>query len=143
MCHPLWRNFGQEIAFLGYTFAPDIAQPGDTLRLTTWWYPLREMGRDYTAFVHLLDADGVLQAQRDELLRRGRRTTSQWKPDEVVTVEHQMVLPADAPPGLYTINLGVYYWETAERLSASDESGETPSGDVVQVQQIEVTGQDD
>jgi mannosyltransferase len=144
MDHPLWCNFGQEIALLGYAFAPpDIAQPGDALEVSVWWYPLRAMDRDYTAFVHILDADGVLRAQQDNLLQRGRRTTSQWKPGEVVTVKYQMVLPAEAPSGLYTINLGVYYWETAERLSAQDESGERLSGDVVQVQQIQIASQDD
>ncbi|HJX37979.1 MAG TPA: glycosyltransferase family 39 protein [Anaerolineae bacterium] len=143
MRYPLWRNFGNEVALLGYAFAPDTAQPGDTLELTAWWYPMQEMERDYTAFVHVLDLDGSVRAQQDKLLRRGRRTTSHWKPEEVVTVKYEMLLPADAPPGLYTINVGVYYWETAERLSARDESGQRLSGDMVRLHQIEVKHQND
>lgn len=141
MRYPLWCNLGQEMALLGYDFAPDAAHPGDTLRLGAWWFPLREMEKDYTAFVHVLGPDGVLWAQQDNLLQHGGRTTSQWKQREVVKVEYEMLLPADAPPGPYTVKLGVYYWETAERLPARDESGHRLSEDVVQVRQLEVTGQ--
>lgn len=138
MRYPLWRNFGSEVALLGYTLEPDKAHPGETIELTTWWYPLQEMDRDYTAFVHILDPNGSLRAQQDKLLQSSQGATSQWEPGAIATEKYEILLAPDAPPGLYTMNLGVYYWETAERLSALDESGERLSNDTVQVCQIEV-----
>jgi len=138
MRYPLWRSFGGEVALLGYSLEPDTAQPGDTLELSTWWYPLQEMDREYTAFVHVLAPDGSVTAQEDKLLERRRVATSQWEPGVLAMEEYDMVLPADAATGVYTINLGVYYWETAERLPARDESGERLADGTVRVCQIEV-----
>jgi len=140
MRQPLWHSFRGELALLGYTMEPETAQPGETLVLTTWWYPLQEMDRDYTAFVHALDPNGNVTAQQDRLLQRRGRPTSQWKPGAIATEEYEMVLAPDAPAGLYTINLGVYYWETAERLPARDASGQRLPNATVRVCQVEVEG---
>jgi hypothetical protein len=99
---------------------------------------MQEMNRDYTAFVHVLDPSGNVRAQQDKLLQRRDRATSQWQPGAIATEKYEMVLTPDAPGGLYTINLGVYYWESAERLPARYASGERLSNDIVQVRQIEV-----
>jgi hypothetical protein len=138
MRYPLWHSFGGEAALLGFTMEPETALPGDTLVLTVWWYPMQEMDRDYTAFVHMVDPSGNVRAQQDRLLQRRQLPTSQWKPGAIAMEKYDMVLPPDAPAGLYTINLGVYYWETAERLPARDASAQRLPNDTVRVCQAEV-----
>ena len=134
MQHPLWRGFGDEVALLGYNLDPESAQPGETWELTTWWYPLKEMNRNYTAFIHVLDSDASLWTQEDRLLRRGRRPTSEWKLGQVAIAKYQLELPADSPAGNLAISIGVYYWETGERLPVWDEGGQRAIDDVILLQ---------
>ena len=139
MRHPLWRNIGQEIALAGYDMQTTTASPGDTLHLALWWGALRKMDRDYTAFVHVLGPDGQILVQEDKLLERGSLPTSGWQPgNTAVRNDYELLLPADSEPGEYTVIVGVYYWETGERLPVWDELGLGAHGDVISLEELAV-----
>ena len=137
--HPLFRSLGLRLAFLGYDLRPTTVSAGDTLDLTLWWQGLATMDRDYTAFVHLTDPDGRLWAQEDTLLQHDGHSTSTWEPGVVVKQEFELHLPPDIPPGEYINKVGIYYWETGERLLVWDENGSRLVEDTIPLQSMTVT----
>ncbi len=106
-------NFDNKMELRGYA----AEHSGDTLNVTLFWRASAAMARDYTVFVHLLDANGAVVAQHD-----GQPTwqlpmpTSTWQPGETLRDNHPITLPADLPPGEYQLRVGVYFWQTLERL---------------------------
>ena len=63
---------------------------------------------DWVVSVQLLDAAGRLVAQHDAPPAGGDYPTSAWRADEVVLDRHRLALPANLPPGEYTVALVVY-----------------------------------
>jgi hypothetical protein len=68
-------------------------------------------------FVHLVDAEGRVPVQRDAWPREWAYPTELWAQGEVVDDVYHLTLPADAPPGEYTIAVGMFNADTNERLS--------------------------
>ncbi len=120
-------NFDNKMELRGYA----AERTRDTLNVTLFWQASAAMARDYTVFVHLLDANGNVIAQHD-----GQPTwqlpipTSTWQPGETLRDSHSITLPADLPPGEYRLRMGVYFWQTLERLPVLDDGG-APVGDSV------------
>lgn len=52
--------------------------------------------------------------------------------------EYALQLPADAPAGEYPTTMGIYYWETGERLPVWDGEGHRLPDDAVPVETITV-----
>ncbi|WP_420631974.1 hypothetical protein [Candidatus Leptofilum sp.] len=102
--------FGENIALAGYR--AEVA--GNQVRVTLAWQALAEMTRDYTAFVHLLDAEGNLVTQLDR--PPDGYPTSVWQPGELVQDTYQIQLPANLPPGTYTVQTGFYHLPTLTNL---------------------------
>jgi mannosyltransferase len=119
--HPVRYRLGQVAALLGYEIHTPPPGSGQPLRVRLWWGALADVDRDYTVFVHLVDQDGHILAQDDKLLQRDNLPSSAWPPGSLAMEEYQLQLPPDATPGDYLIKVGVYYWETGERLPVWDE----------------------
>jgi hypothetical protein len=119
------------VALLGYDIHQNSVESGDTLGLTLWWQALAKMDRDYSLFIHLVDQDDRIWAQQDELLQYDDLPTSSWEVGEIAEGFYQLETDPHIPAGEYTVKLGIYYWETGERLPVWDERGERLSGDSV------------
>jgi hypothetical protein len=65
------------------------------------------MGEDYTIFTKLLAADQTVHGGRDRLPREGY-STLYWAPGEIVTDPFGVPVDADAPEGIYYLNIGLY-----------------------------------
>jgi hypothetical protein len=83
---------------------------------------VRAPGERLKIFVHLLNAEGALVAQRDVEPVGGFEPTDRWLPDEQIEDDYGVFLPADLPPGLYTLKLGMYRF-SGERLLIQDQGG--------------------
>ena len=118
-------GFGPVIRLAGYDLSRDLLVAGDALRLVLYWQALEELDRDYTVFVHVLDRSGRTVAQRDSMPRDNSLPTTLWHPGDVVEDTHLIPLPRDLPPGEYKLALGIYYWETMERLPLRGPDGES------------------
>jgi hypothetical protein len=123
-------NFAQAI-LLGYDLDPPAPGPGSTLHLTLYWQAQAEMEQDYTVFVHLLDAEGLLVAQHDSQPGGGSLPTSSWLEGEVIADEHPLRLDPNLPPGSYRLEVGLYLWPTMERLPVLDGAGQVQGDKVV------------
>jgi len=118
LAHPVNVPLGGQVELLGYDLEPESPAPGDRVRLTLYWRALAEMETSYTVFVHLLAPDGGMAAQDDRIPAEGTRPTTLWVTGEVVADPHTLDLPADLPPGTYTLEVGMYVVETGARLAA-------------------------
>jgi hypothetical protein len=112
--NPTDYAFGKQIALIGY----DI-QPGVSLRLALYWKRIVPITDDYTVFVHILDVNGKIVAQKDQSPENGSNPTFLWDDGEVVVDPYAF----DLPVGTYQIEVGLYRAETGERLSATHGKG--------------------
>lgn len=111
---PLQASFGGEIVLLGYDL-----QPGETgkVELTLVWQAISEPAGSYTAFVHLLDPEGVCCVwQQDVIPGQGAYPTDRWLAGEVVVDTYQIELPEGLPGGAYPIEVGLYLPDNGQRL---------------------------
>jgi hypothetical protein len=124
MATPADLSFGDDISLLGYTLRTDHLRPGEIVELTLFWQAARPLEERYKVFLHLLDEDGRLIAQRDSEPGGGLALTTTWPPDETIADNHGLLLPTGTPPGVYTLSLGLYpLGDPAGRLSiTNDES---------------------
>jgi len=83
-------------------------KPGETLALRTFWSVEQSFDADFFIFVHLIDAAGNTMAQRDAPPWQGRFPTSSWRPGSIVVDVDDLPLPANLPPGTYTIAIGMF-----------------------------------
>jgi hypothetical protein len=117
---PLQVTFNQDIRLVGYAVESLQTTPGGTVDLTLYWQAQTRPDLPYTVFAHLTDADGVLRTQNDSMPAANTLPTSCWLPDEVVADRRPIEIPADAPPGTYTAEVGLYYLPTLTRLPITD-----------------------
>jgi 4-amino-4-deoxy-L-arabinose transferase-like glycosyltransferase len=98
-------NFGDEIDFLGYDVSSLTMKPGDQVTVTLKWRARRQLKANYSTFVHIFDfpttrifggSDGMPSP------------TSTWQPGEIITDVHTFKVNADAPPGTWEIEIGLY-----------------------------------
>ncbi len=99
------------LRLLGYT------ANSDTAGLTLYWQSLQPADKNYSVFVHLLDENGKLLGQHDGEPGNGRLPTSMWLPGEILADSHPLTLPGSGP---YTLAVGVYDWQTGQRLPVTD-----------------------
>jgi hypothetical protein len=113
-------GFGEIIELTGYTLSPTP----EGLHVTLFWEAIDLSQTDYTVFVHLVDAGQQIVGQADAQPMGGQYPTSIWSIGETVVDEHHV----SAPSGEYDLLVGLYQWETMERLPVT-LGGERLAGD--------------
>ncbi|HEX6385793.1 MAG TPA: hypothetical protein VF177_14080 [Anaerolineae bacterium] len=116
-------DFGGQIALLGYSSSAMQARSGDTIDVTLYWKAQRPLEINYQVFLHVLRADGTLVTQSHKL-NPGEFPTRRWPLDKYVWDRHQLALPADMPPGEYTIATGMWVQTEGWRLPLWDSAGQ-------------------
>ena len=104
---------GNRVRVLGY----DVTRELDELRITLYWSPLTKLNRDYTTFVHLLDARGNKIAQgNDHQVGGVYYPTTLWEIGETLRDEFVITLPPHFAVGSYTLVAGMYASPEMEML---------------------------
>ncbi len=130
--HLLTANFGQQMALVGY----DVKQTGQDLTVTLHWQALAPMPVDYTVFVHLLDQNGQRVAQHDNTpWWQLPIPTTTWQANEKLLDQHNLSLPPNLPAGTYHLQVGVYFWQTMQRLTVTQNGTTT---DYVELGNVEI-----
>jgi hypothetical protein len=138
-----------EAYLLGYTLDTWHPEAGGEVVLTVYWQSRAHMVKDYSSFVHFADArdDTRTVAQSDGTpgLCRDRFPTTSWQEGRIYVDRHVLRVPADASPGRYALDVGLYDYETLERLqmveyptAMDSEQPEWP--DHYRIEGIEVVG---
>ena len=130
---PIEAQFGPSIQLTGYWLDSHELINGSSLRVLLEWEASESPNSNYTVFIHLLDPDGRIVAQSDAFPTwLTPQPTSQWPTHQPILDSHILNLPKELPPGIYTLQLGLYHAQTLERLTLPDGK------DVFQLVQIEI-----
>ena len=118
-------SFGDQARLIGLDLPRRQLQAGEELPLTLYWQALDTFDKNWTVFVHLLDPDGRIVSQQDQIPGGGQFPTTGWVPDEFLTDTYNLRLPADIPPGqaAYRLEVGLYDANDFSRLPVI-EAGE-------------------
>jgi hypothetical protein len=100
------------------------AQPG---RITFDWSALKQPDKDYTLFIHFLDANGNMLGQSDAQPFNGDYPTGLWDAGERVQDAREVAMPA----GATRLRIGWYDAITGERLPAQSPDGSRLQDDIV------------
>jgi hypothetical protein len=131
-------SFDNRFRLLGFSNVPETIEPGGAIGLELLWQADDPDGRDYTVFIHLMDAAGEVVAQADAPPRQGRYPTSIWEAGERVIDLKIIDIPPDAVPGEYTILSGLYDPATGVRLPAYGADGSRYANDAAVLTSIRI-----
>ena len=111
-------DFGGEMKLLGYRLDEGTAAPGQDLHLTLYWQAQIAMDRNWSIFVHVVDDQGVIVAQRDRYPGNGSLATTLLSAGQ--TFADTYVIPI--PPVTYSpasahVEVGLYDLSDGTRLS--------------------------
>jgi hypothetical protein len=117
---PLDVTFGDQLKLIGAEVVSSSAQPGGQSEITLYWQALKPIAKDYSTFVHLLDANDIIVAQRDMYPGQGLWPTSQMQPGDIIASRYVLNLPATAyAPDQLKWEVGAYAFASQQRLPAS------------------------
>lgn len=106
--------FGDAVELVGYDSSVDW-QSG-RLQVRLYWQTLAQPAEDYTAFVHLVDAQGHRYSQDDRQPLDGAFPTSQWRPGDLMHTDHTLQGDAACLDAPCYLAVGWYDLETGQRL---------------------------
>jgi hypothetical protein len=112
-------RLGDAVTLRGYQIEPGSVKPGQDLNLKVYWQADTSLTENYTVFTQLLNNQGALAASWDSQPLAGYFPTSEWPVGELVTDIVRLPLPADLPPGDYSLITGMYRLDTLERLRSA------------------------
>ena len=112
-----WANGAQ---LVGYLLEGDL-RPGGTIHWTLVWRATRTPTEDvwYHWFNCLVDEQGQLRGQKDgpSLL------PAYWRAGDTILNWFDVAIPPDAPPGDYTMRVGMYAYPAIENVPVLDARG--------------------
>lgn len=130
---PLNVTFDDSIELLAYQSSVSTVKPGQSLPLTLYWRSKKAVNTDYSIFIHLLDENNLIVAQRDMFHGVGLYPTSQWPAEEQFADTYVLRLPRTAfAPAQAHFGVGLYNRHTGARLPASS------GGDTVTFGQVSI-----
>jgi hypothetical protein len=129
---------GEQVALRGYDLPQHTVQVGRPISVTLYWQGLVPMVQDYTAFVHLVDAEERIVVQNDKPPLDGDWPTSAWQPLETVPDTYTLLVPPDTPVGTYQLHAGLYLLGSPGRLPVVGQSGRIVSDKII-IDEINVT----
>ncbi len=121
-------RFDDIARLIGY----DVQTDQRAVRVVLYWQALATRETSYTVFVHVVDANGATRAQGDQIPGVGAYPTTTWVKGEYLVDVYDISVPRDAPPGEYSIQIGMYDAATGARLPAFNENNQAV-GDYIQL----------
>ena len=130
--HTVRYRLGTSIQLIGYALPETRVQPGSSIPLTLYWRTERPLDRRYKVFTHLVGetfnarTETFLWGQQDNEPGEGQPPTTRWAPETIVPDPYRIPVDPKAPPGIYTIEVGMYGLVDGTRLPVYGPEGEIP-----------------
>ncbi|MBI4789487.1 MAG: hypothetical protein HY782_20850 [Chloroflexi bacterium] len=105
---PLNLNFANQIELRGYDLSAQFVKPGETLSVTLYWRALAPMAESYRVFVHLVGSNDTSAGGADVIPARGAFPTLYWRPGDALRDVVSIPIAANAAPGKYSVEIGLY-----------------------------------
>jgi uncharacterized membrane protein len=135
---PATAVFGDQLVLEGWQVAPNPVAAGEAVQVTLNWRAQPQAAMDFSLFLHLLDGAGNKVAQLDgqphDFL--GPRPMTGWLPGETLAGVERLSIPPETPPGRYRLVLGLYNWQTGERLPVTGPAAQPDQ--TVQLVELEI-----
>ena len=122
--HILSENLGNKVLLYGYSLHTNR----DKMNLEIVWKALDNIPTNYKVFVHLVDRNGVILAQRDAMPQSDSYPTSLWLPGEFVVDNYELPIYDTGT----ALRLGLYSPDDGSRLPIFDAQ-QTTVGDYIQI----------
>ena len=117
-------NFGDLVQLQSASIGSTELFPGEILPITLRWLTENNLEQRYKVFLHLLDHDGQIKAQRDSEPGGGLAITNTWNPGELIEDNHGLLIPNGLLPGSYQLLIGLYdIADPADRLVIQTSEG--------------------
>jgi hypothetical protein len=129
--YPTQVMFGETVRLAGYDISATQLSPDDTLNITLSWESSGALPKSYVVFVHLLDANGQLVGQVDQLPLQGQWPTHNWRAGDRLADRYTLNLEPALPAGDYQVVVGLYDPEGLERLPAYAKQNQVLDNGVV------------
>jgi hypothetical protein len=107
-------------------------RPGDTPELALIWHALGRQNRNWTVFIHLVDAQEQIVAEDNRPPQDDAFPMLQWVAGDWIEDRHPLALPANLAPGEYHIRVGLYFPRTERRAGVYSKRG-TLRGDYLDI----------
>jgi hypothetical protein len=122
-------NFGGVVDLIGSEIRTPQVQPGQGVEVITYWRINTLTDQEATLFTHLLSGDSArpVLAQQDSL----DVPSYYWLPGDAFAQVHRFIIPADAQPGTYPLEVGFYTSADQKRWPVSDSSGNSVGDHVI------------
>lgn len=101
------HSFG-DILTLHDALLPDAIQAGIPLHVDLWWSAPAPPELDYSVGVFLGDESGTIITNHQG--PPGDMPTTQWQSDTLIFDRHALPIPADLPPGEYSVLVNAYWY---------------------------------
>ncbi len=134
---PLYVNFGDKLALLGYDLESAAVRADGLLDLDLYWKAAQPLNTDYSVAAHLVDDQGRRYGQ-DDSQHPGGYPTSRWELGAYARDRHRLAPWPGTPPGEYTLLIGVYDVTTGDHLEVRDANG-SPLGTTYSLTDVQVT----
>ncbi|GIW09248.1 MAG: hypothetical protein KatS3mg061_0305 [Dehalococcoidia bacterium] len=109
---------------------PEITRAGALVPVVLEWQVVTPLSAELSVFLHVVDGQGRIVAQRDAPPLAGTRPTTSWQPGETVRDRQSIPLPADRA-GRFRLLAGLYQPASGQRLAG-------PAGDSLELGTLEV-----
>jgi hypothetical protein len=133
--------YDDAIALDGITLAAGAEfAPGDSLPVTLFWSARAEIDADASVAIFLTTPEGAVVVQgSDSGPQAGFSPTSGWQSGEITLDNRAIRLPADLPPGEYTLWLRLYRFTPGGAIETLPVSGTQTAGADIGVLPVSIT----
>ncbi len=109
--------YTSDLRWLGVAWSGE-PKAGGALDITVYWRTVQQPRAVWRSFLHVVNASGEKVAQAEDHQPGGVYLPSTlWRPGDVIADRFQLTLPADLPPGDYTLLAGFYDPATGGRIA--------------------------
>jgi hypothetical protein len=132
-------RFENGMELQGYALSHGELHPGDRLTVMLFWGRANDVPVDSHVFVHLVHEDGGLWAQHDGPLLDDATLSGNWEESKRFFETHELGLGSEAPPGEYSLTVGMYPWPSHKRTPAYRPDGSRWPQDRAVIERLSVT----
>ncbi|HEX7592913.1 MAG TPA: hypothetical protein VF429_01960, partial [Anaerolineae bacterium] len=123
---------GRSVELLGYSIYPTATlRAGDFALVTLFWRAPQSVSTRLTISLRLIDAQNRVIVQRDSEPASGLRPTIGWADNEIVQDDAGLLVPLDAAPGTYRLQIVLYNSATVQNLT-------TPGGEIFTLGELNI-----
>lgn len=119
--HPVGAELGGRVRLEGFEDGAAPVRAGESLDLSLYWRPTQRLDVNYHVVLYLVDGQGQVWAQTDEMPLGSLYLTSRWKEGEILREPIRLNIPKGTPEGEYTLQVAIYDLASGRFLPVEDE----------------------